>query len=312
VTARLTDTLSQQQRAAVDQLSAAARDADQVAPLSEHGVLRVRYGGDAGHPVAHAIVTATDDGTAAIAGYGYVDLPVPGASGEDGEASGELVVHPAYRRRGLGTELVAALVGASVPHPLRVWAHGDLPAAAALARSAGFERVRSLHQLRRPLSGPIPAPVVPDGVTLRTFRTGADEAPWLRLNARAFAKHPEQGAWTARDLELREREPWFDPAGLFIAERGGTMIGFHWTKVHPDGVGEVYVLGVDPDEHGGGLGRALTSAGLRHLRDLGLNDVMLYVDGDNTAALTMYQHFGFATWRTDVMYRRPGAATDGW
>lgn len=308
MTAILTDTLSQEQRAAIEQLCAAAAGVDHVAPVSEHGMLRVRHGRDTGQPGTDAIVMAGDEDEAAIAGYGYVDLPVPGASGDGGEASGELVVHPAFRRRGLGTELVTALAGAAAPHPLRVWAHGDLPDAAALARSAGFERFRSLHQLRRPLSDPIPPPQVPDGVVLRTFRVGEDEAAWLRLNARAFAKHPEQGAWTARDLELREREPWFDPAGLFIAEQAGTMVGFHWTKVHPDGMGEVYVLAVDPDAHGGGLGRALTSAGLRHLRDLGLNDVMLYVDGDNAAALTMYQHFGFATWRTDVMYRRPGPA----
>lgn len=301
MTARLTGSLDQA-RAAIDRLVAVATDADQVAPLSEHGMLRVRHGGD--DLAADAIVTTGDE----ITGYGYVDLPAPGATGDEAEAAGELVVHPAFRRQGLGGELVAALAGASAPHPLRVWAHGDLPAAAALARSAGFERFRSLHQLRRALSDPIPDPVPPDGIVLRTFRVGEDEPAWLQLNARAFAHHSEQGAWTMRDLELREREPWFDPAGLFIAEQDGAMTGFHWTKVHPDGTGEIYVLGVDPDAHGSGIGRALTSIGLRHLRDLGLDNVMLYVDGDNTAALAMYRRFGFTAWHTDVMYRREDPA----
>ena len=116
---------------------------------------------------------------------------------------------------------------------------------------------------------------------VRPFRPGRDEDAWLRVNARAFATHPEQGSWTADDLRLREAEPWFDPDGFLLAWRGdpddgGVLLGFHWTKVHPPGdvgdeaVGEVYVLGVDPGAQGLRLGRALTDLGLAHLRGRGL------------------------------------------
>jgi mycothiol synthase len=171
-----------------------------------------------------------------------------------------------------------------------------------------------LWQMHRSLQDPVPAPEFPVGRRLRTFIPGRDEDDWLSLNARAFAKHPEQGAWTRHDLELREQEPWFDPTGFFVAERAGQLAGFHWTKVHPPeaaaapgaakGIGEVYVVGVDPAEQGSGLGRALTLAGLQHLRELGLDVVMLYVDEDNTPAIRLYEALGFTLARADVMYQR--------
>lgn len=276
-------------------LIAAAADADGVGPFSEHGMLRVRHGDPGGSDVL-----ATADGQ--ITGYAYLDEPDPA---EGSEVTGELVVHPRHRGTGVGTALARGLVSRAQGHPVRVWAHGDLAAAAALARSTGFERFRALWQLRRQLADPLPEVAFAAHISLRTFRPGQDEDAWLRLNAKAFAKHPEQGSWTRRDIELRESEQWFDPDGFFIAEHDGAMTGFHWTKVHPDGMGEVYVVGVDPDAHGGGLGKALTVAGLRYLRDRGLPEVMLYVDEENTAAITMYQRLGFARWRADVMYRRP-------
>jgi mycothiol synthase len=290
--------------------AAAARDG--VAPLSEHVLLHLRYEVRSDGPGSGLDLLVTRDGR--IAGYAYLDPP---AQREPRDRSGELVVHPDYRRQGLGLELVRALLAAADGYPITLWAHGDLPAAAMLARAAGFERFRALWQMRRPLGIPLDEPVFPAGITLRTFRPGQDEEEWLRLNARAFAKHPEQGAWTRHDLELREREPWFDPAGFFIAERDGAMAGFHWTKVHgpddaPGSIGEVYVLGVDPGEQGTGLGRALTLAGLRYLRNRGLAEVMLYADEDNVAAIRLYQGLGFTRSAIDAQYRHPrGDAPSG-
>src|SRR5689334_21375798 len=283
----------------------AARLADGVAPLSEHGMLRLRYdGSDGGRDFT--VVTGGK-----ITGYAYLDPPSGEGEGEgegEGAVTGELVIHPEHRRQGLGRALTGELAVAAGGHVLRLWAHGDLPAAAALARTAGFERFRALWQMRRslsePLTQPLEGPALPAGRALRTFVPGQDEDEWLKLNGRAFAKHPEQGGWTRHDLDLREREPWFDPAGFFIAERDGRMTGFHWTKVHNPALGEVYVVGVDPDEQGSGLGRALTLAGLRHLRDLGVDQAMLYVDEDNVPAIRMYEGLGFTRTTVDAMYRR--------
>ena len=306
--------LAAAEAALVLSLAEAASRADGIDPLSEHALLHLQNP-DTGRPGDDGTGAATDllvvsDGVAVA--YAHLDL-APDA--ETGDLSGELVVHPAHRRRGHGSTLVDALLSGLADGPgggIRLWAHGDLPSASAFAEARGFRPTRSLWQLRRALTaGPeLPEPAFPAGVTVRTFVPGEDEEAWLAVNARAFAHHPEQGAWTRADIDLREAEPWFDPKGFFLAERDGQLVGFHWTKVHPEGPdgvpeGEVYVVGIDPGRQGGGLGRALTIAGLRYLHDRGLGHVMLYVDEDNTAAARMYTALGFSRVKTDVMYLHP-------
>ncbi|MDG4784108.1 mycothiol synthase [Micromonospora sp. WMMD961] len=292
-----TDRLAAGEIADVLALASTAADTDGASPLDEHVLLRLR---DPDAPALHLIARA-DDGT--LTGYAHLDTTDP-----VGGIGVELVVHPAYRRRGTGRALARGVL-ASATGPLRAWAHGDHPSAAALGVDLGFTRARVLWQLRRPLAAPLGEPGLPDGVALRAFRPGADDAAWLTLNARAFSEHPEQGRWTSDDLRVRLAEPWFDPDGFLLAEETGTgrLLGFHWTKVHerPGSarIGEVYVLGVEPTAHGGGLGRALTTAGLAYLRDRrGLDRVMLYVDESNTGAVALYERMGFARWSAHINY----------
>jgi mycothiol synthase len=276
-------------------LVAAVTAEDGTGPLSEQVLLHIRHGGD---PGARNLLLWDAGELAGFAHLGWDDAAEGG--------SGELTVHPAHRGRGLGLALARALVAGSGGRPVLLWAHGDQPAAARLAAAVGFTRVRALWRMQRSLRTPLASAALPEGITVRTFVPGHDEASWLGVNRRAFASHPEQGRWTRADLELREREPWFDPAGFFLAERGDQLAGFHWTKIHTTGpgdpVGEVYVVGVDPAEHGTGLGRALTLRGLHYLRDRGMLQVMLYVDETNTAAIRLYRSLGFTRAGTDVMY----------
>ncbi len=299
------DRLAPTEVAEILQLARTAGDADGAFPLSEHVVLHLRHGGD--RPAVHLLVRL--DGR--LVGYAHVD-PTDEVAG----AAAELAVHPAYRRRGLGRQLVeAAIAAAETRDPagrLRLWAHGDHPSASALAMTMGFERWRSLWQMRRSLYADVPSPTMPPGVDLRPFRPGRDEDDWVRVNARAFAGHPEQGKWTRHDLRVRMREPWFDAAGFLLAWHGEDLVGFHWTKVHGgngeahghEPIGEVYVLGVDPAAQGTGLGVALTLAGLRYLRGRDLAQAMLYVDESNTGAVRLYEKLGFVRWSTDVAFRR--------
>ncbi|MCX4533710.1 mycothiol synthase [Streptomyces sp. NBC_00841] len=291
------DELSPDQAGAVLDLLGEATRADGRPAVSEQGRLQLRGGPREG--VRHLLLTST--GT--LVGYAQLEDTDPVEA-----PAAELVVHPAYRGQGHGRALGAALLAATGKR-LRVWAHGGKSAARHLAQVLGLSLFRELRQLRRPLSPlDIPEPVLPPGVTVRTFVPGQDDAAWLAVNSAAFAHHPEQGSLTQRDLDDRKGEPWFDPKGFFLAEReteGGTeLVGFHWTKVHAEEqLGEVYVVGIRPDAQGGGLGKALTAIGLRHLAAEGLPTAMLYVDADNPAALTVYERMGFATHEVDLMYR---------
>ena len=295
-----------------------ATEVDGLRPLSEHVTLHLRYGGE--DPVRNVLAYVGDT----LAGYAHLDVTDLVAG-----SSAEIVVDPGHRRQGVARVLVRALVDETPDGRLRLWAHGEHAGARALAASMGFVVSRELWQMRRSLYSALPAAELPQGVSVRAFRPGTDDEAWVALNAVAFAGHPEQGTWTLDDLHRRMAEPWFDPEGFFVAERGDAMVGFHWTKVHGgdrdhahdelgphaheghahDPIGEVYVVGVDPGERGSGLGRALTLLGLRHLRALALPEVMLYVDADNPAAIRLYTSLGFTHWDTDLMFRAPAAPT---
>ncbi|MFF3725193.1 mycothiol synthase [Streptomyces erythrochromogenes] len=289
----LDELTGEQADAVLDLIEDAART-DGTTAVSEQGRLQLRGGPRAG--IRHFLLT--DGGR--LAAYGQLEDTDPVEA-----PAAELVVHPALRGRGHGRAMGMALLAASGKR-LRVWAHGGKSAARHLAQVLGLTLFRELRQLRRPLAegAPLPDPVLPPGVTVRTFLPGTDDTAWLAANAAAFAHHPEQGSLTQRDLDDRISQPWFDAKGFFLAERDGELAGFHWTKVHAEQqLGEVYVVGVLPGAQGGGLGKALTAIGLQHLAAQGLPTAMLYVDADNPAALAVYEGLGFTTHEVDLMYR---------
>ncbi len=274
-----------------------AAEHDGVAPLGEQALLDLS---DSGAPVLHLTV-----GEPAEA-YAWLDLRT--------RPTAELVVAPAARRRGQGGVLLAAVQASAAQAappgpehgPVLVWAHGDLPAARALAARAGLTVQRELWQLARdlPPAQPVPPrPAAPDGVVVRPFVVGQDDDAWLAVNTRAFAEHPEQGRMTAADLSARQHEPWFRADDLLLAEHDGRLLAFAWMKVEPgDDTGELYVLGVDPAAQGIGLGRYLTARTLDHLAARGLRRALLYTEATNAAAVRTYTAAGFRRSRADVQY----------
>ena len=280
--------LSDDEQSRIRELIAAAKQADGVAPVGDQ-VLR-----ELPHDRTRHLLAVDGDEI-----DGYLNLAAD-------PAMAELVVSPGARRRGIGSAMARSALSEG-GEGTRIWAHGNLEPARATASALGLVAVRELLQMRRPLTG-LPPVAVPDGVRITTYSGPADDGELLRVNNAAFAWHPEQSGWTEADVAERRDEPWFDPAGLFMAvdENTEKLLGFHWTKIHGPDLGEVYVVGVDPAAHGRGLGATLTLVGLHHLAErLSQSEqptVMLYVEADNSAAVKTYQRLGFDVFSVDAAY----------
>lgn len=257
-------------------------DADAWADLTEHGRQGltgiVAYQAEYDRPVGYAQVFPQRQGWS-------VEVAVPPEMRRPTSIVGEELARAAVA-------VVARAGGGGV----QMWLAQPRRADERVAAAAGLTATRTLYQVRRtlPVDRGLVSPTKP--IETRPFRSGHDESAWLDVNNRAFARHPEQGGWDLATVARREAERWFDPAGFLLLELEDRLAGFCWTKVHHDEdpvQGEIYVIAVDPDFEGLGLGRALTVAGLDHLAGRGITVGMLYVDATNVAAVKLYADLGF-------------------
>ena len=298
--------LSKLQQESVLALIKAAHDFDGTPPIAEHVLLHLRHGGDKSD--SH-IVFESDNQVLAYAHLDTTDL-VAGPSVE-------AVVHPNHRSKGLGAQILKEAIKVC-GDKTRIWSHGDSPAAKAIAESLKLERLWSNLLMSKSLGEIQP---VKSKYPIRTFISDFDNQAFLSLNNKVFANYPDQGGWSEDDLKVRLNEAWFDEKGFFVAEDKGELIGFCWTKIHGahthshsdqdddhghDALGEIYVLAVNPDYKGQGVGRDLTITGLNYLKYQGLNNVMLYVGVENKPAFNLYKSLGFNEFGSDVMYRVKG------
>jgi len=277
-------------------LLAAVEAAAGTPPLGEHKDTQLRLG------VPDWTGVLARDATGTLVGYAHLRWNDPG---EVPRATVELAVAPGADLAGRLLQEVRGVLAGAGGGVLYLWLHQVEDPQDTLATRAGFRVQRRLAVMTRPLDGPVPPASPADGIAVRPFRPGLDDETFLAVNNRAFAGHPEQGGWTVADLAERTRLAWFDPDGLLLAWRGDQALGFHWTKVdpaRPGGVGEVYVLGIDPAAQGLGLGRALLRAGLAHLAERGCRAVALYVDAANPGAVRLYTGEGFTTRSLEVCY----------
>ena len=329
-------------REAAEKIVQDAESTDGFAPLSEQfvaGLSDTRVGHQ------HVLVFLDDE----LVGLAGLDGWQPGSAGDAGsagdtdrDASGdvnaEMVIAPRHRARGFGTCLyqhLRGLVGTS----LQVWAHGQLPAAEAIAHKQQLDIVR--HLLVMSVTGEalqksaVPGET-PDGFvaanypeSVERFGTEHVENSWIEANNQAFSWHPEQGGWDTERLHRAMEAKWFDPHDVIFlwddaADNAGddaaegvakrpAQAGFHWTKWHGAAedpakavgevyVGEVYVIGLASAYQGRGLSGHLLRLGIKQMVNKGATEVILYVEKDNESAVRVYEKSGFDIAENHVVY----------
>jgi mycothiol synthase len=303
--------LTNTQQEAVLKLIAGTTAFDNTPPIAEHILLHLRHGGDKSD--SHLLVEQEDQ----VIGYAHLDQTDLVAG-----PSVELVVDPKFRGAGVGKQLLAKAIEICGKE-LRLWVHGDQPAANALATSFGFEKIRTVLQMSRALTDIQQLPKaskkeVDQDVVIRSFLPGIDSDAWLSLNNKVFKDHPEQGNWQLSDLNIRLNEEWFDEKGFFLAEVNNKIIGSAWTKIHGSNsivmkgegidhnyhvVGEIYITSIDPKFQGNHLGKALTILSMNYLYHKGLKNVLLYVDQENKTAVNLYKSLGFKMHKKDLLLK---------
>lgn len=216
----------------------------------------------------------------------------------------EFAVAPAWRRQGIGAAMHSKLAAGN--RPQQFWAHGDTPGARALAAAVGAIPKRTLYVFARPVRDTDVNETEHDmtGAHIRTFDADRDADAWVACNAHVFADHPEQGQLTRADLAARMQQPWFRADTFFLAVSNDAherLLGYCWCKCTPEAA-EIYVLGVEPDASGRGIGRALMGTAFAKIAELGYRESILYVDGSNERAMSLYQASGYTERFRDVLY----------
>lgn len=293
--------LRSDRRAEVLELIESITRADGGEPLSEYKAMRLDGRLDAREQIA-----VLSDGS--MIGYGQAAWHR--GSGHDGRGHWaiEIAVAPQYRSGAAATDLIDALQQ-GLDEDTVLWSRFGYVAEAAV--SLGWHKRRALWEMRRrlPIAGLDPST---PGFRMATFRMGIDERAWLEANNATFAGHPENGDLTRRDLEKRMAQPWFDPDGFLLAWDGDALAGSCWTKVHENGLGEIYIIGVVPEWEGRGLGRALVSIGLDYLTNRRhVHEAMLFVESANERAVGLYQSLGFETVRAVEAFQYVPRVGDG-
>jgi mycothiol synthase len=268
-------------------------------------------------PQRHTIGAFGSDGE--LVCYGQVS--VPRAIRDVDRVGLDGMVHPAWRGRGLGRQLLAWLEDRgeaehrarhpNVPGQLQLSPYAHVSSHVRLAERAGYTAVRWFNEMKRDLSEPVPEPVlVPGGVRLAPFDRSLDEAV-RRAHNEAFARH-----WGSVERDRVTWERWytgaraFRPELSFVVLDGGQvaayLLSYFWAAdAEATGVREAWIgqIGTRAPWRGRGLGSALVGWALAAYRAAGFARAALGVDTENvTGALRLYERHGFTVAVRRVSY----------
>ncbi len=282
-----------------------AATADHTARISEVGLASDLNPETAGRALEKTAVAVADDG--AYAGFAWWDA----ANFESVRLEGW--VHPARRRKGIGTALLTAvesflrkrLSGGQVT--LKARAFADIEGAEPLFRLKGYHLGRRFFTMFSQLPGRVFDVEVPDGVTFRSFRA-EDLDALVEADNEIFNDHWGSLPQTPQSFRRRmvERRP-HDPKLWTIAWAGDQVIGeclCHTSTVGGPNDGWVSIVGVQREWRGRGLGRALLARGLQKLQEVGFETASLNVDAENSAAINLYRSLGMDVVRTRLHFAK--------
>lgn len=223
----------------------------------------------------------------------------------------KLLVHPVWRHRGLGSELLshverrARILGGS---RLDVMVEETQQGARAFLQGRGLREVHRCWEMVLPGTASISDAHWPDGYWSRSFVKHQDEVTSVELENASFQDEWEYTPVQLGEIEGFVRSPSFRPEGVVYAFCGDTVVGECWAwteECQPtvDSSGDIWCLCVHPAHRGRGLGRALLLSGVKWLLKQDVGSVKLGVDGANGTARRLYESVGFRANRTDLWYR---------
>lgn len=223
------------------------------------------------------------------------------------------LLHPKHRRRGLVAKLVDRAIcrtrelGIMTIH---VNISQDSLMAKQLITKMGFTFIRRFLELRLDLSETQLPEISKIDPRYRPLQPGEGER-LTQLQNHSFTSSWGYNANTVEEIIYRISLPNCSPEDIILAFDSDKPIGYCWTRINfwknkapGEGTGRIYMLGMDPDYRGGGLGRQLLLVGLSYLKSKGLRVVELTVDGENKVACALYKSVGFKLWTSSLWYEK--------
>jgi mycothiol synthase len=260
-----------------------------------------------GHdPLNDRWVVDAPDGSLALIASCVVSV-APGS----GLAEANILVHPNWRRRGIGTSLLSKVVERTRQREagaIQIYANIRHPAAPLFLQKHGFVAQGAYTILSLSSDVQLPPVIWPYGYTMRPYSEVQDIS--ILTQAMNLCYIPLWGHHEVSEDEMASWLPEFNQQGLFLVfSEKGRVIGISRTEPSPErslknGIPTGYIdaPGIVPQHRRLDLYRALVFNGIRWLRDQGQTLIEMESWGDKLEILKMYRELGFRDVRQLVCY----------